>query len=87
MKDLGFIRKLDELGRITIPKEVRDEKGWKQGQTMEISMCGNELVIKSYIVPTEKLRALEWLQLMLEGENDEEKLELVKSTIDFVRGS
>ncbi|MHC8970693.1 AbrB/MazE/SpoVT family DNA-binding domain-containing protein [Priestia aryabhattai] len=87
MKDLGFIRKLDELGRITIPKEVRDEKGWKQGQKMEISMCGNELVIKSYIVPTEKLRALEWLQLMLEGENDEEKLELVKSTIDFVRGS
>ncbi|WDW10038.1 AbrB/MazE/SpoVT family DNA-binding domain-containing protein [Priestia aryabhattai] len=87
MKDLGFIRKLDELGRITIPKEFRDEKGWKQGQTMEISMCGNELVIKSYIVPTEKLRALEWLQLMLEGENDEEKLELVKSTIDFVRGS
>ncbi|MBU3570739.1 AbrB/MazE/SpoVT family DNA-binding domain-containing protein [Priestia aryabhattai] len=87
MKDLGFIRKLDELGRITIPKEVRDEKGWKQGQTMEISMCGNELVIKSYIVPTEKLRALEWLQLMLEGENDEGKLELVKSTIDFVRGS
>lgn len=35
LKALGIVRKLDELGRIVIPKEVRDAQGWEKGEAME----------------------------------------------------
>lgn len=48
LKALGIVRKLDELGRIVIPKEVRDAQGWKKGEAMEMFVSGNKLVIQSY---------------------------------------
>lgn len=36
MKALGIIRKIDELGRIVIPKEIRDTYGLTIGTPMEM---------------------------------------------------
>lgn len=36
MKSLGMTRVLDELGRIVIPKEIRRNLGWNEGDDMEI---------------------------------------------------
>jgi len=36
MMPLGIVRKIDELGRIVIPKEVRRQQGWKSGQPLEM---------------------------------------------------
>lgn len=37
MKHTGIIRRLDDLGRIVIPKAVRQPLGLEEGQPMEIS--------------------------------------------------
>ena len=36
MKAIGIVRKVDELGRIVLPKELRDLHGLFCGMTVEI---------------------------------------------------
>lgn len=48
MKALGIVRKIDDLGRLCLPKEVRRTQGWEEGCAMEFFMDGNKLVIQSY---------------------------------------
>jgi AbrB family looped-hinge helix DNA binding protein len=47
-KALGIVRKLDELGRIVLPKEVRNTQGWEQGTPMEMLMTEEGLLIREY---------------------------------------
>ena len=36
LKETGIIRKIDELGRIVLPKEIRKNLGIKDGEDLEI---------------------------------------------------
>lgn len=47
-KSTGVIRKLDELGRIVIPKEIRDGMEIKEKDQIEIFIEGNSIVLKKY---------------------------------------
>lgn len=71
MKALGIVRKLDELGRVVIPKEIRRQQGWKQGTPLEMFNDKDGLFIKPYSL----------------GDEDEtvRKLEAKKSFIEDVR--
>lgn len=46
MKNTGLIRKVDELGRIVIPIEIRNNMGIKEKDTMEIFMQGKDIFIQ-----------------------------------------
>lgn len=48
MKALGVVRRLDELGRIVIPKEIRKTNGWECGTPMEMFMDKQGLFIRPY---------------------------------------
>ena len=49
MENLGIIRKVDELGRIVIPKEIRKILDIKSGSSLEISVNEErELVLKKF---------------------------------------
>lgn len=50
MMSTGIIRRIDDLGRITIPKEIRENLGIEEGTPMEI-MVNDEgsIVLKKYI--------------------------------------
>lgn len=48
MKALGIVRKIDELGRVVIPKEVRNTQGWESGTSMEMFMSEEGLVMRQY---------------------------------------
>lgn len=49
MKETGIVRRIDELGRVVIPKELRKTLGLKEGEQMEIFTTGEkELVLKKY---------------------------------------
>ena len=37
MENTKFIRTIDELGRIVVPKELREAMGWKEGDKIEMS--------------------------------------------------
>ena len=45
MKATGMIRRIDELGRIVIPKEIRKSLRMKEGTPIEIFMGGEEDII------------------------------------------
>lgn len=66
MKALGIIRKIDDLGRIVIPKEVRRVQGWGEGQPMEMFMDGTSLVIREYGAEQAKANVIEGLMEVLE---------------------
>lgn len=41
----GIIRKLDDLGRIVLPREYRQQLGIKEGQDLEIVIVNDFIVI------------------------------------------
>ena len=49
MKATGIVRKIDELGRIVIPKEIRKSFDIKEGEPMEIFTDeNNQIVLQKY---------------------------------------
>ena len=53
MKATGMIRRIDELGRVVIPKEIRRTMRLKEGEELEIFAEGEGLVLKKYSALTE----------------------------------
>ena len=45
----GIIRRIDDLGRIVIPKDIRRKLGIKEGDPLEISVDGNKVCFEHYL--------------------------------------
>lgn len=48
MKSTGIVRKIDELGRIVIPKEIRKNLGIKNNEDIEIFVENDTVILKKY---------------------------------------
>lgn len=48
MKSTGIVRKVDELGRIVIPMELRRSMDIKERDPLEIFTDGDRIVLKKY---------------------------------------
>lgn len=48
MKATGIIRRVDDLGRVVIPKEIRRTMGIKEGDPLEIYTERDAVVFKKY---------------------------------------
>lgn len=46
MKSTGVVRKVDELGRVVIPKEIRDMLEIYEKDPIEIYIDGNSIILK-----------------------------------------
>jgi AbrB family looped-hinge helix DNA binding protein len=46
IKEIGAIRKLDELGRVVIPKSVREKLNMEQGDNIEFYVDDNRIMLK-----------------------------------------
>ena len=44
MKATGIIRRMDDLGRVVIPKEIRRTVGIREGEPLEIFLDGRDTV-------------------------------------------
>ena len=44
----GIMKKVDKLGRIVIPKELRDKYGFTEGARIEIHDAGEGICVKPY---------------------------------------
>lgn len=44
----GIVRKIDELGRIVIPKELRKSLNVKNGDDLEIKVVDNKIMLEKY---------------------------------------
>ena len=57
MKTTGVIRRIDDLGRIVIPKELRKTMRIKNGESLEIYLDEDNIVLKKYS-PIESLETI-----------------------------
>jgi transcriptional pleiotropic regulator of transition state genes len=48
MKSIGIVRKVDFLGRVVLPKELRGTMDLPEGTPMEIFVDGEAIVLKKY---------------------------------------
>ena len=48
MKATGIVRKIDALGRVVIPKELRDKMYIEDGDPLEIFVENDAIVIQKY---------------------------------------
>lgn len=48
MRSTGIVRNIDELGRIVIPKELRNRLDMQEGTPVEIHFEGNKIAISKY---------------------------------------
>lgn len=49
MKDTGVIRKIDELGRFTLPMELRRKLNIEVGDPLEVFVDDECIILKKYI--------------------------------------
>ncbi len=48
MKSIGIVRKVDELGRVVIPIELRRTLGIEEKDALEIYVDGEHIILKKY---------------------------------------
>ena len=48
MKATGIVRRIDELGRVVIPKEIRRTLRIREGDPLELFTDRDELMLKKY---------------------------------------
>lgn len=48
MKSTGIVRRIDDLGRIVLPAELRRTLGMEERETLEIFVEGNAIVLRKY---------------------------------------
>ena len=49
MKSTGIVRNIDELGRLVIPTEIRDERGFVKNTPVEIFVEDDAVIVKKYV--------------------------------------
>jgi transcriptional pleiotropic regulator of transition state genes len=83
MKATGIVRRIDDLGRVVIPKEVRKSCGIKEGDPLEISVDVNtRSVMFTAYTPT----PFDWDNVENEFNelSREEKAEIIKKFIELL---
>lgn len=55
MKATGIVRRIDDLGRVVIPREIRKNVGINEGDPLEIFVDGKTVIFKKYRPSTEGL--------------------------------
>lgn len=48
MKSTGIVRRIDDLGRVVIPMELRRTLGITEGDPLEIFVDGDKIILRKY---------------------------------------
>lgn len=63
VKETGIVRRLDDLGRLVIPKEIRKQYRLKEGDSIEFFIEGDKIIIQKFDILS---RHLEEIEIMVE---------------------
>ncbi|MGE8004346.1 AbrB/MazE/SpoVT family DNA-binding domain-containing protein [Lysinibacillus sp. NPDC093216] len=87
MKSTGMTRKVDELGRVTLPKEIRDNFGIKEKDPLEIFTESGNIILRKYEPVSEsKMRTQFELEKLLGELSTEEQKRVVEDAIKLLKG-
>lgn len=72
MQATGIVRRLDDLGRIVLPKEIRRSFGINEGDAMEIWVTEDHsgIVLTKYHCEDNAVKLLKQAAEMIEGTNE-----------------
>ncbi|MGF2617761.1 AbrB/MazE/SpoVT family DNA-binding domain-containing protein [Rossellomorea vietnamensis] len=85
MKATGVTRRIDELGRVVIPKELRTTQGINAGDPIEFFVDKSGIVLRPYQTDEKKKSTLTWLQNALSDATNEEDKETIAEVIAYVK--
>lgn len=64
MKSTGIVRKVDELGRVVIPIELRRTLGIEEKDPLEIYIDDDRIILQKYQPDTEKQEVIKALEVL-----------------------
>ena len=80
MRTTGIVRRVDDLGRIVIPKEIRRNMGIKDGSPFEFfTSADGDIILRTFIDPKVEIDSL--IEIFKEC-NIEDQKEILKRLID-----
>lgn len=88
MKPLGIVRKLDDLGRVVIPAEVRRARGWEPGTPIEMFATNEGVFLREYGADQKKLailEELEYLRRVVETNGDKQAQTMIDDIVAYVK--
>jgi stage V sporulation protein T len=87
----GIVRRIDELGRVVIPKEVRRAMGIKDGDSLEIFRDKDHIVLQKYSCADEVGQAVDFLKSWIDDPESDAaenmtslELDIFKSLLEMV---
>ena len=79
MKTTGMVRRVDSLGRIVIPKEIRKILKIKENEQVEINVEGEEIILNRY---SELDNYNEYLKRLIDIINDLYKVDILLTNLN-----
>lgn len=80
----GIIRRIDDLGRVVIPKEIRNKLGIKEGAPLEISLLNGGVCFSPYLANASgRIEAV--IGDVYYEDYDEDKREEIRNNIEQLR--
>ena len=70
MSNTGIIRRIDDLGRVVVPKEIRRTLGIREGDPLEVFINDDMVCYKKYNAEGELVGLLDKVYLLLEDVNE-----------------
>lgn len=83
-KALGIVRRMDDLGRVVVPMEVRKVRGWEAGTPIEMFSDEKGLYIREYGRDREKQDIIDKLDAAVENAPTE-VLEAIAAARDYIK--
>lgn len=84
MKTTGIVRKVDELGRVVIPAELRRIFSIEEKDALEVYVDGDMIILQKYQPNLEKEYVKENLDLLIDKARSEEEVEVLKRAIKLI---
>lgn len=85
MKSTGMVRKIDELGRVVIPAELRKTLGIDKQHPVEIFINGDQIILQKYQPNTEKEEVIAKLHKMAFNAKSPNVIETIDRAIKLIR--
>ena len=85
MKSTGITRKIDELGRVVLPKELRHMLNLEEGTPLEIFTEGNQIILQKYEPNAEKTDVVKSLEAMAQNMTNAFELETISRAIKLIK--
>ena len=85
MKSTGIVRKIDHLGRVVIPMELRRTLNIEDGTPLEIFTEGNQIILQKYEPNAEKDDVVRNLEEIAACSNNSFTQEIIERAIKLIK--